>query len=291
MSFKTRISKRLFVPITLLPALLILGGFTYFPAFYSIVLSLFRTRLFSPVSFVGFNHYIDIFKEELFWVGLRNTVVYSFWSIAGSLILGLLLALILHSKLKGKGFFRTAFFAPYIIPVAASTMLWYWMYDPRYGLINIMLGWLSIQPIPWITSRDWVLPSFVIINLWKRAGFNMVLFLSGLATIPEELYDSGLVDGANVFQRFTRITLPMLKPVTLFVVVMAFLHCFQLFTEPYVMTKGGPGNASITVAYQIYVTGFRNMNIGRGSAISVILFAIIFIVTFMLVRKYDTKEI
>ena len=290
-SFASRFNKKLFVPVTLLPALLILGGYTYFPALYSVVLSLFRTRLFSPVSFIGVNHYIEVFRDSLFWQGVWNTVVYSFWAIVGSIVLGLLLALLLHSKLRGKAFFRTAFFAPYIIPVAASTLLWYWLYDPRYGLVNIVLGWFSIPAIPWITSRSWVIPAFVILDIWKRAGFNMVIFVSGLTTIPEELYDSGLVDGANVFQRFFHITLPMLKPVTLFAVVMAFLHTFQLFTEPYVMTKGGPGNASISVVYQIYVTGFRNMNVGRGSAIAVILFVIIFIITFIMIRKYDAREI
>jgi ABC-type sugar transport system permease subunit len=285
------IKKHYFIPVTLLPAVLILGGFVYWPAIHSFYLSLFRTRLFTPIEFIGFNNYASIFSDQLFWTGVRNTVYYAFFAIIGGLLVGLMMALILQSRLRFKGFLRTVFFAPYIVPAAAYTLLWWWMYDPRYGLVNIMLGWLSISPVPWLTSRNWVLHAFILMTIWKRAGFNMVLFSSGLSTIPNELYEAGLVDGANSLRRFFSITLPMLRPITLFAVIMAFLHTFQIFTEPYVITRGGPGNASTSIVYLIYMESFSRMNVGRASAMATILFVIILLFTSLIMRKFDIKEL
>lgn len=285
------IVKHHFVPLTLLPAMLILTAYVYFPSLYSFYLSLFKTRLFKAVEFIGFENYASIFRDPIFWKALLNTSLYSVGAIAGTIIVGLLLALILDSPLRGKDIFRTAFFIPYIIPFAAHALLWYWLFDPRYGLVNYLIGYLGIDPIPWLTSRNWVLPAFILMDIWKRAGFAMVLFLSGLQTIPDELYEAGTIDGANGWQKFTKITLPLLAPINLFVIIMSFLHTFQLFVEPFVMTKGGPGNASVSVVYLIYQEGFRTLNIGRSSAMAVVLFMIIFVLTILLVWRFDMEEL
>ena len=280
-----------FIPLTLAPAIIILAAYVYYPALYSFYLSLHRTRLFSTVEFNGFGHYISIFNDPVFWKALSNTVIYSAGAIIGTIIVGLGLAIILDGPLRGKNLFRTAFFIPYVIPFAAHALLWYWLFDPRYGLVNIILGLVGFDAIPWLTSRDWVLPAFILMDIWKRSGFAMVLFLAGLQTIPDELYEAAVIDGANIWQKFRRITIPLLSPITLFVVIISFLHTFQLFVEPFIMTKGGPGNASVSVVYLIYQEGFRALNIGRSSAMAVVLFIIIFLLTIILVRRFDIKDL
>lgn len=285
------VKKNYFIPATLAPALIILIAYVFYPTLYSFYLSFFSTKLLSTTEFVGLKHYISVLNDKLFIKSLSNTVIYSVGAIAGTVVLGLAIALILDSPLRGKDFFRTVFFIPYIIPFAAHTLLWYWLYDPRYGLVNYLLGFLGISPIPWLTSTNWVLPAFVLMDIWKRFGFAMVLFLAGLQTIPDDLYDAAVVDGAGEWEKLRYITLPLLSPVTLFIIVISFLHTFQLFIEPFVMTKGGPANASISVVYQIYQVGFRTLNIGRSSAIAVILFIMIFIITIALIRRFDIEEI
>lgn len=289
--FVNWVKKNYFIAATLAPALIILIAYVFYPTLYSFYLSFFNTKLLSTTQFVGLKHYISVLNDPLFLKSFSNTVIYSVGAIAGTVVLGLAIALILDSPLRGKDFFRTVFFIPYIIPFAAHTLLWYWLYDPRYGLVNYLLGFIGISPIPWLTSTTWVLPAFILMDIWKRFGFAMVLFLAGLQTIPDELYDAAIVDGAGEWQKLRYITLPLLSPVTLFIIVISFLHTFQLFIEPFVMTKGGPANASISVVYQIYQVGFRTLNIGRSSAIAVILFIVIFIVTIFLVRRFDIEEI
>lgn len=280
-----------FVPATIGPALIILLAFVYLPSLYSFFLSFYKTKLFVPVEFVGLKNYISVLKDPIFIKALKNTVFYSIGAILGTIVCGLGLALILDSKVRGKDLFRTAFFIPYILPYAAFALLWYWLFDPRYGLVNYVLNLLSIQAIPWLTSSSWVIPAFILMDIWKRTGFAMVLFLAGLQTIPRELYDSATVDGAGEVAKFRHITLPLLSPVMLFVVIMSFLHTFQLFTEPFVMTKGGPNNASISLVYLMYQVGFTGLNVGRSSAIAVILFILIFILTIIIVRRFDIEEI
>ena len=232
------IEEKYFIPVTLAPALIVLGLYTYYPTVYSFVLSFFKTRVFSRERFSGLDQYKSIFSDPVFWTGVKNTVLYSVGAIAGTLIIGLLIALILNTPIKGRTFFRTTFFIPYVIPLAAHALLWKWLLDPKFGLVNFILSIIGVDPIPWLTSRDWVLFSFILIDIWKRAGFAMVLFIAGLQTIPDEYYDAAVVDGANAWGKFRHITLPLLSPITVFVTIMSFLHTFQLFTEPYVMTKG-----------------------------------------------------
>ncbi len=285
------IKKHHFIPLTLAPALIILGAYVYYPTLHSFYLSFFKTQLFSAVEFVGLKHYIDILKDPVFLVAFKNTLLYSLGAVAGTIVFGLGMALLLDSPLKGKDIFRSTFFMPYVIPFAAHALLWYWLLDPRYGLVNYVLGFLGFDPIPWLQSRKSVLPAFILMDVWKRSGFAMVLFLAGLQTIPDELYDAATVDGASEWKKFWSVTLPLLRPVTLFVVIMSMLHTLQLFVEPFLMTKGGPGNASISVVYLIYREGFRTLNIGRSSAMAIVLFLVILIFTLLLIQFFDIEEI
>jgi len=285
------IKKYHFIPITLAPALIILGAYVYYPTLFSLYLSFFKTQLYKTVEFVGLEHYLSLFHDQVFRIAFKNTLVYSVGAVSGTIVVGLGMALLLDSPLKGKDIFRSTFFMPYVIPFAAHALLWYWILDPRYGLVNHVLGFFGINPIPWLQSRSWVLPAFILMDVWKRSGFAMVLFLAGLQTIPDELYDAATVDGASEWKKFWKVTLPLLRPVTLFVVIMSLLHTLQLFVEPFLMTKGGPGQASLSVVYLIYREGFRTLNIGRSSAMAVILFLVIFIITILLIQFFDIEEI
>lgn len=282
--------ERLFILCSLAPTLIMLSGWTFYPTLHSFVLSFFDTTMDSLGEFEGLRNYVAVLTNETFWVALRNTALFSLESIAGAVTSGLLLAVLLNTRMSGKRLFRTAFFLPYVIPHAAHSILWMWLYDPRYGLWNYLLGFVGLGPIPWVKSSAWVLHAFVIMNIWKRTGFTMVLFTAGLQTIPADLYEAATIDGAGPWRRFWRITLPMLKPVMLFQIVMTFAGTFQLFIEPFVMTKGGPGNASLSVVYMIYSMGFGEYDQGGASAIAVILFLIIFPATLLLIRAFDNRD-
>jgi len=280
-----------FTIISLVPIIVFFSIYVYLPALYSVYLSLFKTKLIIPVNFIGFQNYLNLLKDPYFWAALRNTFFYTLGSVIGNLVFGLGLALLLDTKIPGKIFFRSIFFMPYIIPYAAFVILWYWLLDPVYGLINYLLSFIGIKAIPWLTTSDWVIPAFILMNIWKRMGFTMVLFLAGLQTIPEELYDAAIVDGANWWGKFRYITLPLLRPMTFFVITITIIFNLQLFIEPFVMTKGGPGNASISVVYLLYKTAFASYNMGQASAIALILFIIIGLFTPLLMKYFKIENI
>jgi len=279
-----------FTIISLAPVIIFFSIYVYLPTLYSVYLSLFKTKLFTPVNFIGFQNYLNVLKDSSFWGALRNTFFFTAGSVIGSLVFGLVLALLLESKMPGKTFFSSIFFMPYIIPYTAFTLLWYWILDPVYGLINYLLSFIGIKAIPWFTSSDWVIPAFILMNIWKRMGFAMVLFLAGLNTIPKELYDAAIVDGANWWGKFRHITLPLLRPITLFVMVVSIIYNLQLFIEPFVITKGGPSNASTSIVFLLYKTAFNLYNIGQSSAIAVILFIIIALFTFLIMKRFKTEN-
>jgi ABC-type sugar transport system permease subunit len=285
------VKKHHFIIATLAPALILLSVFVYFPTAYSFYLSLFKTKLFQIESFVGLKNFTDIFADSVFWKGLQNTIIYTLGSVAGTLICGLLLALMLEARIRGKAFFRAVFFMPYIIPYAAYALIWYWLFDPRYGLLNYFLSFIGINPIPWLNSSSWVIPAFILMSVWKRMGFAMVLFLAGLLSIPDELYDAAIVDGVGWWSRLRYVTLPLLRPVTVFITIVSIVYSLQLFIEPFVMTKGGPANSSISVVYMLYTQGFRSLLIGKASAMGVILFLIIFVVSYVLIRRFNVEEL
>lgn len=285
------IKKNNFIILTLAPALILLFVFVFFPSIYSVFISFFRTRLLSIDRFVGFKNYVSVLTDQKFWLSLKNTIYYMVGSVVGTLVLGFLLALLLEKNLRGKAFFRAAFFMPYIIPYAGYALIWYWIYDPHSGLVNYLLGFIGVSPIPWLTSPTWVIPAFILMSIWKRMGFAMVLFLAALMTIPDDLNDAATIDGVTWFSRIRHVTLPLMRPVTLFISVISIIYSFQLFIEPFVMTKGGPANASISVVYELYSTGFRGLNFGRASAMAVVLFLIIFVITLFLIRTFNIEEL
>lgn len=260
------------------PAFLIYGLFVLVPIAVTIGMSFTDFNL-KTFSFVGFQNYIDLFSDNVFVKSLLNTVLYSVITIPISMALGLALASLLNQKLRGRGFFRTLFYMPNIFSMVAVSMAWLYLFDTNNGILNRILDIFGIAPIGWVTSSSTALLSIVIMSVWNTTGYNMILFLSGLLSIPEYLYEAASIDGATRFRKFVNITIPQLAPTTFFVFVMACINSFQVFGQVLIVTNGGPLNSTTTIAHQIYKNGFEYYKMGYASSQAVILLVIILLIT------------
>lgn len=274
----------------LLPGLLVLTVFFFVPVLAAFVLSLTDFDIYAVADLdnmriVGFSNYAALLHDPLFWTALKNT--FYFVLVGGPLSVGLSLgaAMLLNTKsLRFKGFFRTAYFAPVVTTLVAVAVVWRFLFHTRYGLINAVLGWFGVDEINWLGDPNWAMPAIILLAVWKNFGYNMIIFIAGLQNIPSYLYEAAEVDGASLSQRFRVITLPMLAPTFLFVAIITMIGYFQLFAEPYVMTEGGPLNATLSVVLMMYEQGFRWWNMGYAAAVAFVLFVIIFIATLIQLR-------
>lgn len=277
------------------PALFVLGVFLVLPVCAALLLSLTDFDIYALANldnlrFVGLNNYLDVFKTPLFWKSLANTVWFVVLALPLSLATSLGAALLLNSPLaRCKGFHRTALFAPVVTTVVAVAVIWRYLFHTRYGLINYALGFFDIGPIDWLGDPHWAMPALVLFAVWKNFGYNMIILLAGLQAIPQDLYEAARIDGASPWRRFWHITLPGLRPVLLLVAIITMAGYFQLFAEPYVMTRGDPLQSTVSVLYFMYEEGFKWWNLGRASAIAFILFALIFAITQLLLRAARAK--
>lgn len=258
-------------------------GFIIFligPIIASIVLSLYDWDLLTSPHFIGMANYQQIFAQDLdFRQALKVTSIYAGAAIPLGLVAGVLLALIMNQKLKGIHYFRTLYFLPAAISGVAVAILWKWMFDPDFGLINrVLFLFFRIQGPMWLYSEKWALPSFVIMSLWGVGG-SMMIYLAGLQGIPRELYEAAEIDGANSLSKLLRITLPMLSPVIFFNLVMGIIGSFQIFTQAHVMTNGGPHNATLFYVLYLYRNAFEYMRMGYASALAWVLFVVILALT------------
>lgn len=246
---------------------------------------------FSTLRFIGLDNYSKLLNDELFWTALKNT--FYFVVVAGplSIAVSLSAALLLNSKLaKFKSLFRLAYFLPVVTTLVAVAIVWRFIYHPNFGILNFFLGLVGINPIDWLGDPFWAMPSIILLAVWKNFGYNMIIFIAGLQNIPEELYEAADIEGANGFQKFRHITLPMLAPTTLFVSIITMIGYFQLFAEPYVMTQGGPLNKTLSIVQYMYQEGFRWWNMGYSASIAFVLFIIIFIGTLVQFRIQKMKK-
>jgi len=274
----------------LLPALLVLGLFFFAPIAAAFVLSLTDFDIYaladsSNARWVGWDNYSRLLSEPKFRWALVNTLY--FVCVGGPLtvVVSLAAALLVNSQLtRFKTLWRTVFFAPVVTTLVAVAIVWRYLYHTRYGTLNHVLGWLGIGPVDWLGDPRWAMPAIILLAVWKNFGYNMVIFVAGLQSIPEELYDAARIDGAGTWHTFWNIKLPLLAPTFLFVGVTTMIGYFQLFAEPYVMTQGGPLFSTYSVVMYMYEEGFRWWNIGFASAIAFVLFAIILAATMVQVR-------
>ena len=225
---------------------------------------------------VGLGNYGRLLVDPLFWKALGTTLFFVVLGGPLALVLALAGALLVNAKVaRWRGVFRTIFFAPVVTTLVAAAVVWRYLYHPRFGLFNLILGLFGVPPIDWLGDPRWAMVAITLMSVWRTFGYSLVIFVAGLQAIPESLYEAARLDGASAWRQLTAITLPMLRPTLAFVGVITSVGLFQIFAEPYVMTRGGPLNATVSIALLMYQQGFRWWNMGRASAIAFVLFAII----------------
>ncbi|MFA5147207.1 MAG: sugar ABC transporter permease [Candidatus Omnitrophota bacterium] len=249
-----------------------------------------------PARWVGLENYKNIFfHDPRFWRSVVNTVFYTVCVIPPGVALSLLLAIAVDQNIKGKNLFRVIYFIPSVTSVIALSVIWKWLFaGEKYGLINHILILMGLDPVDWLMSPVWTLPAIIIMSIWAGIGYNMILFLAGLQTIPATVYEAADIDGADIWDKFWHITLPLLKPTTVFVVIMGFIASFQVFESIYIMTEtefgiGGVLDSALTVVAYLYDMGFRKFQMGYASALGYIVFAVVFTITMINIRFVKTK--
>lgn len=258
------------------PFFVLFAIFLAYPVVYSFVLSFYDARGLGARTFIGLENYKELFIDPRFRQAVFNTTYYAAGSVFILSPLALLLALALNTKwLKLKGLFRIAFFVPVITSEVVIAVMFTLVFDQDYGLLNAMFRSVGLSPIPWLRSPAWAMPSIILLGIWIWLGLNALYFLAGLQNIDQEYYEAASIDGANRYQLFRYITVPLLKPVILFVVIQAIVGSYQLFTQPWVLTGGGPQDATLTVTMYLYLQAFRFFNMGYASAIGYALVVII----------------
>ncbi len=260
------------------PALTVIGLFFGLPVVAALALSLTDFDIYAladtgNLRFVGLGNYVSLLQNPLFWKSLGNTLYFVIVGVPLSVAMSLGAALLLHSKVgRLKPFFRTAYFAPVVTTVVAVAVIWRYLFHTKYGLVNWGLSAFGIDAIDWLGDPRWAMPTIILFAVWKNFGYNMIIFLAGLQSIPEDLYEAARIDGANTWKQFRHVTLPMLGPVLLLVSILTMAGYFQLFAEPYVMTQGGPLESTKSVLYLMYEEGFKWWNLGNASAVAFLLF-------------------
>ena len=271
--------------VFLAPALVLIGVFFLLPVTAAFLLSVTDFDLYaladpSVVRFVGLGNYSNLLSNPDFVRALRNTFYFVLVGGPLSIAASLGAALLVSAKLAPyKSFFRTVYFAPVVTTLVAVAVVWRYMLNTRYGLLNYALGGLGIAPVDWLGDPAWAMPAIIIMAVWKNFGYNMVIFVAGLQNIPDDLYEAAELDGAKAWHRFRHVTLPMLRPTLLFVSVITLIGYFQLFAEPYVMTQGGPSKSTQSIVLLMYEEGFRWWRMGNAAAIAFVLFAIMLVGT------------
>ena len=272
------------------PAMLVIGVFFFLPVVGAFAMSLTDFDIYALANlgnlrFVGVRNYLQLLETPLFWKALGNTLYFVVLGVPLSIAASLGTALLLHAKLaRFKPFFRTALFAPVVTTLVAVAVIWRYLFHTRYGFLNYALGSLGIPPVDWLGDPHWAMPAIIVLAVWKNFGYNMIILLAGLQSIPEELYEAARIDGASLWRQFRYVTVPMLAPTLLMVSILTIAGYFQLFAEPYVMTQGGPLQSTVSVLYFMYEEGFKWWNLGSASAVAFVLALLMFGVTALQLR-------
>lgn len=270
--------------VFLLPNLLSIGLFTLIPVVAGFFLSFTNWDMLSDPQWVGLENYQHILKDRQFWNALRNTSIYTLIVIPGGLAVSMLLALALNRKIRGTAIYQAIFFLPYVSSTVAIALVWKWIYHPDYGVLNAMLRAVGLPGVDWLTNPGIALVSVAIVQIWQTAGYNMVLLLAGLRAIPKDYYEAARLDGASPWTIFWAITVPLLMPTIFFVTTMSIIASFQVFNLIYVMTGGGPGNATKVYVFYLWENGFSFFKMGYASALAYVLFVIILAITLIQAR-------
>lgn len=277
--------------IFLAPTMLGVGIFVVLPIIASLVLAFFRWDIITSPQFAGLDNFVDIAADRTVRVAFANTGVFVVFAVAAQLGVAMLLAVLVQTRMPAwlRVFFRSTFFFPLILSAASVSILMKYLFNERFGVINWLLSLVNIPAVPWLTSTTWAMVVVIAVYVWQNFGFSFLLFLGGLAAIPRDVYEAGSIDGATGWKQFRHITLPLVSPTILVASVMAVISALQVFDQPYVLTRGGPGDSTRTAVMVIFESAFRELEFGRASAIGLVLMVLIMLVTalqFRLSRRF-----
>lgn len=259
----------------ILPLMIPLTVYWIIPSLASLYFSFTSYNVLQPARWVGVDNFVQLWNDALFWRSLRNSAYFTAGNIPLMMLGGLALALVVDSYVRFRTFFRIVFYLPLVTSTIALSMVWLWLFDPNFGLLNAFLHLFGLPPLQWLQSTTQAMPSIILMSVWAGVGGPMIIYLAGLQGIPDTLYEAARVDGANSWQSFWHVTLPLLNPVTIYVLVSSIIGSFQIFGPIYAMTDGGPAFATTTIVHQIYLNGFRFFNMGYASAQAWVLFALL----------------
>jgi multiple sugar transport system permease protein len=278
----------------LAPGLIVFSVFTVGALLFAFYLTFHEWSAIQPYKpYVGLDNYREMIHDKDFRNSIVNTVYYTGGSVPLTMLVGLTVALMLNQAIRFRGLFRTLYYLPVVTPMVAASILWKWLYNGDYGLFNYYLlkSHLIDQPLLWLSSQNLAMPSVILMTVWMSSGFSMVVYLAGLQSIPDELYEAAKIDGAGALARLRFITIPMLRPTTLFLLVMGIIGSFQVFTQIFIMTSGGPVDKTTTMVFFIYEAAFKFYEFGYASTLAFGLFALLFVVTLIQLRLYRRADL
>lgn len=279
------------------PSFILLTVFFIIPVISALLMSFTDFDIYSLANLrfarlVGLQNYENLFSDPFFWKAMVNTFYFLLVGGPLTIFVALIAAVLLNSRLvRFRSLLRLGFFTPVVATLVAASVVWKYIYDPHFGLLNYALGFLGVSPRDWLSDPLWAMPAIILFAVWKNFGYTMMIFLAGLQTIPENLYEAAGIDGANFWQRFWKITIPMLAPTTLFVTVVTLIGYLQLFAEPYIMTGGGPVDSTLSIVLLMYRQGFRYWQMGYAASIAFVLAVVIFALTMIEMRIQGEREI
>ena len=283
--------RKLLIGLFLAPTVIGLGLFTFLPILASVVLAFFSWDIITPPRFVGLENFVDIAADPTIRVSFLNTIGFVVVAVTLQLAVALVLAVLVNTRMPRllKSFFRSVLFFPLVLSAASVSIIMGYLFNENFGLVNHVLNLLGMADVPWLTSTHGAMIVVVLVYVWQNFGFSFLLFLGGLSSIPKEVYEAAQVDGATGWKQFWRITFPLVSPTTLVASVMAIISALQIFDQPYVLTRGGPGDSTRTAVMVIYESAFKQLEFGRASAIGIVLTVVIMLVTavqFRLSRRF-----
>lgn len=283
--------RKLLIGLFLAPTVIGLGLFTFLPILASVVLAFFSWDIITPPRFVGLENFADIATDPTIRVSFLNTIGFVVVAVTLQLAVALVLAVLVNTRMPGllKSFFRSVLFFPLVLSAASVSIIMGYLFNEDFGLVNHVLNLLGMAEVPWLTSTHGAMIVVILVYVWQNFGFSFLLFLGGLSSIPKEVYEAAQVDGATGWKQFWRITFPLVSPTTLVASVMAIISALQIFDQPYVLTRGGPGDSTRTAVMVIYESAFKQLEFGRASAIGIVLTVVIMLVTaiqFRLSRRF-----
>ncbi len=275
----------------ILPQVIGFMVFGLLPLIANLVLVFFDWDILTPPRYLGLNNFVRLVNDPIFWRALLNTVWYSVQYVVPCLIISLALAVLLNQRIRGMGFFRSAYYLPVVTSYVIAAVIWEWMFDANIGLLNQWLGMIGIEPVRWLLDERMALTSLVVMAIWKNAGYSVLIYLAALQNIPQEYQEAARIDGASGWQTFYHITRPLLQPTTFLVAVMLTIWSFQSFAQPYLMTNGGPNRATTTLVYYLYQQGFQFYDFGYAALIATAMTLLVFSVTIVQRRLMPESSI